>query len=203
MVTTPVVRRGEKIRRAEESLPVSQGQLVIGVRTGTVVTDRDYYACAVANEMLGVSPVSKLFVNVREKHGLCYHCSSHYNMYKGVILITCGLLPENKLLAEREIFAQLHALQEGAFDAEELQAAKKSLENSYRQIEDNPTALESFYFGRALVGAGDSLESCRAGFASVEREDILRVSAKMAVDTVYFLNGTAQADGEEAEDATD
>ena len=197
------IRRADQVRRAEDSLPVSQGQLVMGVRTGIDVTDPDYYACAVANEMLGVSPVSKLFVNVREKHGLCYHCSSHYNMYKGVILITCGLLSENRELAEEEILAQLRALREGAFADEELLAAKKSLENSYRQIEDNPTALESYYQGRALYETHTTLAQCREGFAKVGRDDILRVCSKMTLDTVYFLNGTAAADGEEAEDAAD
>ena len=202
-ISTVKIRSADHVRRADDSLPVSQGQLVMGVRTGTDVTDTDYYACAVANEMLGVSPVSKLFVNVREKHGLCYHCSSHYNMYKGVILITCGLLPENRALAEREILAQLEALRNGAFSDEELSAAKKSLENSYRQIEDNPAALESYYMGRALYDTKTSLAQCREGFAQVAREDILRVCTNMTLDTVYFLNGTAAADGEEAEDAAD
>ena len=202
-IPTTKIRSVDRVRRAEDALPVTQGQLVMGIRTGTDVTDSDYYACAVANEMLGVSPVSKLFVNVREKHGLCYHCSSHYNMYKGVILITCGLISENRALAEREIMAQLDALRNGDFEDDELLAAKKSLENAYRQLEDNPTALESYYLGRALYDTNTSLAECRDGFARVTREDILRVCAKMTTDTVYFLNGTAAAEGEEAEDAAD
>lgn len=197
------VRSASKTRSREEELPVSQGQLVIGLRTGITVTDADYYACAVMNEMLGVSPVSKLFVNVREKHGLCYHCSSHYNMYKGVILITCGLLPQNRSFAEREIFDQLQAIKDGRFDDDELLAAKMSLENAYRQIEDSPTALESFYLGRALYAADGSLADCRCGFANVTREAVILAAKKTTVDTIYFLNGTAPADGEETEDGTD
>ena len=198
-----VIRSAAEVRRVEEELPVAQGQLVIGLRTGTAVSDDDYYALVVANEMLGVSPVSKLFVNVREKHGLCYHCSSHYNMYKGVILITCGLHPKNRVLAEREILDQLHQLADGKFDDQELLAAKQSLDNAYRQLEDSPTALESFYLGRALYGIEQSLESCQNGFATVKREDILRVARRITVDTVYFLNGTALADEEETEDGAD
>ena len=198
-----IVRSAEAVRRAEEELPVAQGQLVIGLRTGVVVSDDDYYACVIANEMLGVSPISKLFVNVREKHGLCYHCSSHYNMYKGVILITCGLHPQNRALAEREILEQVFQLAEGRFDDSELYAAKQSLENAYRQLEDSPTALESFYLGRALYGVDQSLQSCQQGFAKVTREDVLRVAKRMTVDTVYFLNGTVTADEEEAEDGAD
>ncbi|MBQ9760983.1 MAG: insulinase family protein [Clostridia bacterium] len=194
--------RDDAVKHCEEELPVSQGQLVIGLRTNISVADRDYCACAVANEMLGVSPVSKLFVNVREKHGLCYHCSSHYNMYKGAIMISCGLLPQNRTLAQREIFNQIEALSQGDFEDGELTAAKLSLENSYRQLEDNPTALESFYLGRALFHAEDTIDGCRRGFAAVTREDIVRVARKWRTDTVYFLNATA-ADGEEAENEED
>ncbi len=192
-----------EVQRVEEELPVSQGQLVIGLRTDTVLSDADHYACAVANEMLGVSPVSKLFVNVREKHGLCYQCSSHYNMYRGSIVIVCGLLAKNREKAEKEIEVQLRAIAEGDFREEELVAAKRSLENSYRQIEDYPTSLESYYLGRALCSVDDSVEDAIAKNASVTREDILRAAAKWRIDTVYFLNGTAPADGEEEEDGND
>ena len=192
-----------EVKRVEEELAVSQGQLVMGFCTDTTVRDDDYYACVVANEMLGVSPISKLFVNVREKLGLCYHCSSHYNMYKGVVLITCGLHPKNRALAEREIMNQIDLLAKGDFSDTELFAAKQSLENAYRQLEDSPTALENYYLGRAVYGVDTTLAQCRERIASVTREDILRVAARLRADTVYFLNGTALADGEEAEDEAD
>lgn len=197
---TEIVRSAEAVRQVSEELAVAQGQLVIGVRTGVSITDPDYYACAVANDMLGASPISKLFVNVREKHGLCYHCSSSYNSYKGVILITCGLQPQKRALAEREILAQLESLAKGEFDPAELDASKKSYENVYRQLEDSPTALESYYLGRALMRIEESLDDCRRKFASVTREDVLRVAKRFSVDTVYFLNGTLPSDGEEAYD---
>ncbi len=198
-----VVRRAESIRYVNEELPVAQGQLVIGIRTGVVVSDADYYACAVLNEMLGVSPISKLFVHVREKHGLCYHCSSHYNTYKGVIMITCGLHPRNRALAQREILSQLSSFAKGEFEDAELNAAKKSLENAYRQLEDSPTAVESYYQGRALMGMDETLAECRKKFAAVTREDVLRVGKLLSVDTVYFLNGSASSEEEEAEDGED
>lgn len=197
------VRAAGTIRNREESLPVSQGQLVIGLRTATTVRDDDYVACTVLNEMLGVSPVSKLFVNVREKEGLCYHCSSYYNMYKGVILISCGLRPDHRERAEREILNQLEALRSGDFDENELYAAKKSLQNAYRQIQDNPAAMEGFYLGRSLYGVDYSLDATEEKILSVGREDILRVAARLTVDTVYFLNGTATSERGEWEDEQD
>ena len=196
-----VVPTGETVR-CDEALEVTQGHLLLGLCTGITVCDPKYYACALYNEMLGTSPVSKLFVNVREKRSLCYHCSSTYNAYKGAMLISCGLARENRERAETEIMAQLRALAEGDFSEEELEAAKRSLSNAYRQITDSPAALESFYFGRALAGVSDSVEHCRQAFLSLTREDVIAVAKSIFVDTVYYLDGTLGG-GEELDDEDD
>ena len=178
----------------EEELAVKQGQLVLGLRTGAAIQSEDFFACALFNELLGASPVSKLFVNVREKLGLCYSCSSAYNAYKASILISCGIENENRELAEREILAQINAIAAGAFSDEEWNAAQKSMENAYRQLEDSPVGMENYYFGRALVGLSVDPTLACARFAALKREDVMRVAKGTQVDTVFFLR---QVGGEE------
>lgn len=188
------------IRRAEEPFPAGQGHLVLGFRTGRDITSPDFASTVVMNELFGVSPSSRLFLNVREKLGLCYSCFSSYNSYKGTALVYCGLENDNRVRAEEEIFRQLDAIRSGDFSEEELSAAKKSLENAYRQLEDSPAALESFFFGRALVGVRDTPGDCRAAFAGVTREDVIRAADAMYCTAVFFLRG---AGGEEDTDADD
>ena len=185
--------------RVEESLPVGQSQLLIAMRCGVTAGHPDAPACAVLNEMLGNSPISRLFVYVREKKSLCYSCASSYSSYYGTFLIACGLKRANRQKAEREIFRQLRALAKGDFRPEELYAAKKSLENSYRQVEDSPSALETFFYGRALMGVHTSLEERRREFANVTAEDVIRVAKTLTTDVVYFLEGIA-GDGEVPDD---
>ena len=186
----------QEVAYAEEDLPVSQGHLLLGFQTGITVSDPDFYACTLLNEILGASPISKLFMNVREKLSLCYHCSSTYNIYKGVLLISCGLEPCNRALAEKEILHQLELLKKGEFSEEELLAAKKSMGNLYRQLLDSPAALESFYYGRSLVGLDLSLEECRDRILAVTREEIVAVANKLSSAAVFFLNGTLSGEGE-------
>ena len=181
---------------AEDSLPVSQGQLLLGFRTGITLTDGDFYACTLLNEILGASPISKLFMNVREKKSLCYHCSSTYNAYKGTILVSCGLESSNREVAEKEILAQIEALRRGEISEKELTAAKKSLKNLYRQLLDSPAAMESYYYGRALLGVDDSLDVCRERLDGVTVKDITDVACRLALDTVYFLNGSLCGEGD-------
>ncbi|MBQ8309653.1 MAG: insulinase family protein, partial [Clostridia bacterium] len=174
------------MRYHEESLPVGQGQLVMGFRTGVTVRDADFYACTLFNELLGTSPISKLFMNVRERLSLCYSCNSVYNIYKGAITISCGLENGNREQAEAEVLRQIRAIADGEITDAEWFAAQKSLENAYRQLEDSPAALESFYFGRALVGEMETLADCRKRFGAVSRADVIDIARKLYCDTVFF-----------------
>lgn len=48
-------KRTEPVR-VTETLPVSQSQLVLGLRSGILLGEPDFFACAVYNELLGMSP---------------------------------------------------------------------------------------------------------------------------------------------------
>lgn len=188
-----------------ETLPVSQSQLVLGLYTGILMGDSLFYACAVYNEMLGLSPVSRLFVHVRERLSLCYSCSSSYNGHMGTMLICCGLANENRDAAEHEILRQLDLLRQGEFTDAELDAAKRSLANGYRQLEDSAGGLESYWFGRMLMGEracgtiGESVAQIRA----VTRDEVLRVAAGVTVGVTYFLEGTLAASDPGEDDGED
>ena len=202
MENPPVCGRVREGRggRVAEAMPVSQSQLMIAYRCGVQINHPDHAACAVLNELLGNSPISRLFVYVREKKSLCYSCASSYSAYYGTFLISCGLKSDRRDLAEREIMRQIQCLADGDFREEELDAAKKSLENTYRQIEDSPSGLESYYYGRALVGNSKSLDGCRAEFAAVTKEDVVRIARTLTLDVVYFLEGTLVGDGEDEDE---
>ena len=150
-----------ELRRTEETLAVSQGQLALGLRTEITVRDPRFYAMTVYQEILGSSPIAKLMMNVREKHSLCYSCSSAYNAYKGSVLILCGLKNESREKAEREILRQVEDIANGQISDAELAGALASLENAYRRIEDSPSAMEQYYYGRALAAAEISPEELR------------------------------------------
>ena len=203
--TLPTVVSASSERREtrayEEELPVGQGQLVMGFRSGVNVTDERFYACTMFNELLGTSPVSKLFMNVRERLSLCYSCNSVYNIYKGAITVSCGLGNDNREQAQAEVMRQIKAIADGKITDEEWLAAKKSLENAYRQLEDSPAALESFYFGRALANVPSTLADCRARFDAVTRADVIDVAKRLTCDTVFFLRHTGC--GEELADEED
>ena len=183
--------------RVDEHMPVAQSQLIIGMQIPAQVGTPEDAVAVVLSEILGSSPISKLFVNVREKQSLCYSCGSVYAGFFGNLLIACGIKAENRERAEREILRQVQALAEGDFTDGELDAAKKSLENAYRQVEDSPGGLENYYYGRALAKNTESLCDRREAFARVSREDVMQRAQAMTVDLVYFLEGTLVGEEDE------
>lgn len=195
------IARRESEQRVCEDLPVHQSALVIGMRTPAAVQDEDFFATAFYNELLGSSsPVSKLFINVREKLGLCYSCFSTYNAYKAALTICCSLEDDRREEAEAEIRRQLASLAAGDISDAEWQAAQKSMANAYRQLSDSPSAMEVYYLGRALAGVSISPEEGSERIASLSREDVIRVAQNMQIDTVFVLHPTG---GEEVNDEED
>ena len=193
-----IPRRAEELRVCED-LPVHQSALVLGLRTPAAVQDEDFFAVALYNELLGSSsPVSKLFINVREKLGLCYSCFSAYNAYKAALTVCCSLEDDRREEAEAEIRRQLASLAAGDISDAEWQAAQQSMANAYRQLSDSPSAMEVYFLGRALAGVSISPEEGSARIASLSREDVVRVAQGMKIDTVFVLHPTAV--GEERDD---
>lgn len=191
---------GEAISRVE-TMPVNQGKLVLGGRTGVCASaeNNDYYAVLLFNELLGGSPASKLFLNVREKLSLCYYCSSSYSIYTGDLMISSGVENKNRQAAEDEIRRQLEAICRGEISNAEMAAAKKSLSNCYRQIYDNPLDMQAFLGGRAMFGISDTPEDAIAGINRVSVEEVVKAARRTVLDTVYYMEGSLNGGAEEEE----
>lgn len=187
------------VRRVDEKTEIAQGKLVIGLRTGVHIRHKDFYAMLVLAEIYGGSPISKLFMNVRERLSLCYYCSAIYKIYKGVIFVSCGVDPDRREEAEAEIFRQLEEIRLGHIKSSEFDAAQKSLISSYRSTSDLPSTLESYYMGRDLFDVSCSVAECIDAIGGVTPEDVIRVAKEIETDTVYFLWGDDK-EGEEDED---
>lgn len=196
---TAWTREGE-VRRVDEQMPLAQSRLVLGFRTGTLLCDEDFYPMLVLNEIYGISPISKLFMNVRERLGLCYHCSSIYDAHKGVIFALSGISSSDREMAEAEMLCQLEDIKEGRISVAELEAAKKSLLNNYRSVADSPSGIESFYRGREEWSISISPEESMKYIERVSMDDVVRVSKRVMLDTVYFLEGNGKEETDEEYD---
>lgn len=193
------VKMGEgKPVLAQEDMPLCQGKLSIGFRSDVSLGHRLAPAMLLLNEIYGGSPASKLFLNVRERRSLCYHCSSSVDLYKGVLFANAGMTPENRVLTEEAMLQEFSAIAKGNISKTELEAAHCSLAHSYRQVFDNPAALSDFYAGRDLIGSVDTVEDFRDAVSRVTRDDVIETAEHLRHGATFFLKGTL--DGEEDEE---
>jgi predicted Zn-dependent peptidase len=153
------------------------------------------------NEIFGGGASSKLFMNVREKMSLCYSCSSTLEMDRGIIHVSSGIDPQNREIAQKAILEEFENIKEGKISEYEFSSAKKALENSYREIYDNPFDIFAFYSSRDSLGIECSIDECREKISAVTLRDVIKVANNTVLDSVYFLNGTAAVEGgEDGED---
>lgn len=186
----------EGTRFFTEELAVTQGKLAIGYRLGECMDDPDMAALRVFNALFGGCVTSKLFLNVREKLSLCYYASSRLDLHKGLLLVSSGIEVDNYDKALAEINVQLDAVRAGDFTDGELEAAKKCLASDLRAIMDSPGALEGFWLSQSLLGLDFDPAELAALTESVTREDVVNVARSVVCDSVYFLKGMEDDDGE-------
>ena len=188
----------DKPKYVDETGEYGQSNLLIGFRTPSLLDSPDFYAAELANEIFGEGPVSKLFLNLREKHSLCYFCGSGYDEINGVVTAGCGIAAGDRKKAEAEIFAQLTQLKKGKISDAELKAAKQAIFSDCLEAEDHPEDYEEFSRMARAFGGPRTIEEYKKGIAAVNPEQIAAAAEKYALDTVYFLRGTQNAEeGEE------
>lgn len=199
---TPPVPPGSPRLERGSVMPVSQSKLVMGFTCGGALMDdsRDYYAMCLMSDVLGESPVSKLFVNLRERMSLCYSVGSYYESLKGVLYISSGIDRGKRGAALEEALRCLEDIRRGVISSDELKAAKLSNVNDCRQIEDSPYSILSFCFGRAVRGLDCGIEHFLNNIESLEAGDIAAAARRVELKAVYFLEGEGSGGEEEDED---
>ena len=177
------------------SMPVSQGKLTLGFSTDIIIRSDDdtYYTMIMLNEILGGSASSKLFLNVREKMGLCYYCSSSYSLYSGILLISSGFEMKNYEIAKEAILNQIEEIKNGNVSDFELESAQRSVTSGYRQLYDSPFELQSFFLNRALFNIADGIDDAERKLLAVKKDDIIALAKKIRLDASFFIEGDADA----------
>lgn len=172
-----------------ERMDVGQSKMVLGFGCGFGTGDPRIPAMRLMTAVLGGTPHSKLFLNVREKRSLCYYCVSVMEASKGILLIDCGIEHANIEAARQEILFQLQEMQKGNISQEEIQNALLSLQNSYATIYEYDSAIESFYLGQLLAGRSATPEEESRRLLSVTKEDIQAAANAVKLETVFVLTG--------------
>lgn len=177
-----------------ESMPLKQGKLVMGFRTGMRNEDDMMPAMRVAVDIFGGGTYSKLFSIVREKMSLCYYCSAGLFNSKGVVMVQSGIEDANEEKAKSEIVNQLSLTANGEFTDEDFTSSIKSLTDTILGSSDTPEEICSWYASQILRDKMKSPEEFAGEIKNVDREDVVRAAKTIMLDTVFMLKSNGEAE---------
>lgn len=187
---TPSINK-ETVTFKSELTEFNQSKLLIGLKIKDASDFELRYVLNILNYILGGSPDSKLFQNVREKNSICYSVSSVSQPLIGVLLIHAGINAFNYDRACSLIFEQLEDMKNGKFTIDDMKKAVLTYKNSMVEISETPDGLISLYSGIEYLNS-DTLEDRIKKIESVTKEDVITLANKLILDTIFFLEGGEQ-----------
>lgn len=167
----------------EETLDVRQSKFALALKSSS----DDISALKLFAVILGGTPSSKLFMNVREKQSLCYYCACRYSETKNYFLIDCGVELDKIQAAHEEILRQIDDMKQGNITDEEISAALLSLENAYLAVGDTAFGSIGWYFDAFCSGEITTPEEYFRRMSGVTRERLMAAANSLTTDTIYKM----------------
>lgn len=158
---------------------ISQSSIALVYATSTDILSEDYYKMFVMNSLLGQSPTSLLFEEVREKHSLCYSISSYLIQFDGALIITLGTNKENIEKAIDLINQQIQRIIDLDFDPELLNTAKKDCIDSLIVAQDYPFPQIDQRFMDVLLSRDTDRDKKIKNIQKVSLEDVSAAAKKL------------------------
>ena len=166
---------------------ILQTRLAILYTTQKVFSDKESYALRILNDILGGGMQSKLFLEVREKKGLCYSISSTYNSSYGYLLIHTGIQAKNVKQVLQEVQKQLDAIKEGKFTQKEVQRSVDSFCRGIQSYKDDCFAYIDLHVRYASFHQPFDLEDILVQYQQVTKKQIMEVAQNIQYKTHAVL----------------
>ena len=188
-IDTYIAENKYENREVTERQDVTQGKLVLGYRVNDIDISKDLQKVILYATILGGTPGSKLFQNVREKASLAYTIRSIYVKHKGILMVAAGIEIDKYEEAHSLILKQVEDIRNGEITEEEIKDAKSYLTNSYKSFYDDQSAIINFDMGQTLLNNENTIDECIAKINAVSKEEVIEVANKLDLQLTYFLTG--------------
>jgi len=181
----------------EPKRDLEQVHLCIGVPSLPIAHERRF-GVAVLNNLLGGGMSSRLFQNIREKHGLAYAVFSELTPYSdaGMFSVYAGTAKETVGQVLDMTIAEFRAMKESPVSEEELLRAKNHLKGSLMlSLESTSSRMSNLARQELYFHRFSSLDEILASIEAVTREEVQALAQeffqpeRIAVTVLGPLNG--------------
>ena len=184
-----------QIKTYRENSEVNQSQLTILCNVNGLTDDERKYVLPVYGEMLGGSANSILFDSVREKNSYAYYVNAIVKSYDNIMVIYSGIEKGNEDNVLKLIKKSLKNINKGNFPKDKFQSSKETIISAIRASMDNPMGIISNYYAMSLVNSLDAPDRIKR-LEKVTEEEIINVSKKVSIHTIYILEGEDEKDND-------
>lgn len=188
------IAENEKKEEIFEYQDTTQSVLSIGM-TIDKCNINDFYTLNLYNAILGTTPSSKLFQNVREKASLAYTVRSRYYRFKDMLVIYAGINKENYKEAVELIEEQIEKMKKGDISEIEFNSAKDSLMADLLEWKDSKIAMAKMKFSNIIAFKNDkiTIDEMRENISKVTLEDVIEIAQEISVKKIFVLGGVENA----------
>ncbi len=123
-----------------------QGELSVGNLVNNPMNNKDYHALLLANQILGGGAESKLFMNLREKHGFTYGSYSRIGSgrFQELFKASAAVRTDKVDSATTEIFREILNMRDGNITKEELSNAKAMYNGNFALGMEDPARTAQY-----------------------------------------------------------
>ncbi|MDD4203513.1 MAG: pitrilysin family protein [Acholeplasmataceae bacterium] len=177
----------EMIKNKVDYDTISQSKVNIGYRLPIRYKETLLPAATLFNTALGGAVHSRLFVNVREKHSLCYYIGSRFDAFKGFMYIYSGIDKSRFDLALKVIDEQIEDLQNKPLSETELNLSKESIINALIENQDSQSASLANLYLQTLLNNPLTLAEQIDKIRAVTPKEVQAIAKTIKKDTLYIL----------------
>lgn len=166
----------------------NQSKLVLAYKLMNLTDFERNYVLSLYNIILGGGPDSKLFKDVREKNSLCYTIGTNISKLDNLMLLRAGITRNNYEKTLKLINKNVKNMSKGKFSLEDINSAVEMYSSSLKTIVESEEELIGTYYIMDLLKT-DPIDKRLEKMKEVTKEDIINLSKKIKLETIYMLEG--------------
>lgn len=183
------IPKSKKLIKYEESKNFNQTRLLISCYLKKLTDKERKYVMFLYNIILGASPDSFLFKNVRESKSLTYDILSNYRKSDNFLVISSGIDYTKCNEVIKGIKEEMNNIRKGKFSIEKLNNAKSLMISSLKEFDEYPSSIIDYYFSMEYLDC-DNIDTAIKEVLNITKKDIIKVSKKINMDIIYVLKET-------------
>lgn len=178
---------------------LEQAHLCMGVPAYPIADERRY-GTYVLSTILGGGMSSRLFQNVREKHGLAYSVFSELNLYRdsGCLAVYAGTSPESLRKVILMVIDEFRQLCASPVPADELRRAKDHLKGSLAlSLESTSARMSNLARQEVFFNRFQSVDEMMEGIEKVDAQQVQTIAADFFAGKQVGVTGLGRMSGVE------